>query len=229
MTDAASHPSGFAASGDPHAVAHSAHDRTEAGPAGDPRPNQRAAPRYVSLIRAAKLVTEAGEFVCVVRDVSQTGVKVKLFHPLPPRLGTRAPALELQNGERFALRLVRHGEGEASFAFNAPVAVERLIREHWTHPKRQFRLNMTLPVEVFRAAECWSARLDNISQQGARLVLDRDFAVDQLLRIEGAELGVIMAKVRWHRDGHSGLVFENTFSLAEIALLAARVQCPEIV
>ena len=38
--------------------------------------DQRGAPRYTSLIRAAKLVCGQGEFVCVIRDVSSTGVSV---------------------------------------------------------------------------------------------------------------------------------------------------------
>ncbi len=47
---------------------------------------QRGAPRYTSLIRAAKLVCGQGEFVCVIRDVSATGVSLRTFHRLPRRI-----------------------------------------------------------------------------------------------------------------------------------------------
>ncbi|WP_324761533.1 PilZ domain-containing protein [Porphyrobacter sp. TH134] len=50
---------------------------------GTPESDQRAAPRFTLLIRAAKLVSAQGEFVCVIRDVSETGVSVRLFHALP--------------------------------------------------------------------------------------------------------------------------------------------------
>ena len=33
---------------------------------------ERAAPRFTLLIRAAKLVAPQGQFVCVIRDVSST-------------------------------------------------------------------------------------------------------------------------------------------------------------
>lgn len=187
---------------------------------------QRAATRYVSLIRAAKLITSSGEFVCVVRDVSLTGVKVKTFHRLPA--DEQAMELELQNGERFGLRPVRQGAGEASFAFVQPVSLERLIREHWTHPKRQFRLAVSFPARLLINRDGYNAQISNLSQQGARLATDAHLAVHQLVRIEARDLLDIHAKVRWHRNGIYGVVFEDTFALPQIAHLAARIQCPAL-
>ena len=77
---------------------------------------QRGAPRYTSLIRAAKLVCGQGEFVCVIRDVSATGVSLRTFHRLPT---DEAIALELQNGESYELELVRSEGFEASYRFEA--------------------------------------------------------------------------------------------------------------
>jgi hypothetical protein len=39
----------------------------------------------------------------------------------------------------------------------------------------------------------------------------------------------VRCKVRWRRDANYGLVFEDTFSLREFAMLAVRVQCPILV
>ena len=188
--------------------------------------DQRSAPRYVSLIRAAKLITSEGEFVCVVRDVSQTGVKVKTFHRLPA--GCARPMLELQNAERFELRPVRIDEGEASFVFAQAICVERLIREHWSYPKRQFRLNIALPVRLLTVGGEWEGEMGNISQQGARLTSKARFAAEQLLRITASGLPDIRAKVRWRRQETYGVVFEDTFSLSQIARLAAQIQCPAL-
>jgi len=187
---------------------------------------QRSAARYISLIRAAKLITGAGEFVCVVRDVSQTGVKIKTFHRLPA--DGQPMELELQNGERFGLRPVRESAGEASFAFAQPVVLERLIREHWSHPKRQFRLALTFPVRLLANGARHEAQISNLSQQGARLTTDAHLAVHQLVRIDAKDLLDIHAKVRWHREGKYGMVFEDTFALPQIARLAALIQCPAL-
>lgn len=62
---------------------------------GSPTPEQRNAPRFTLLIRAAKLITGDGEFLVVVRDISRDGLKVRTFHPLPPDLDY---AIELSGG-----------------------------------------------------------------------------------------------------------------------------------
>ncbi len=41
---------------------------------------KRSDARFTSLIRAAKLVTSQGEFICVIRDVSATGISLRTFH-----------------------------------------------------------------------------------------------------------------------------------------------------
>lgn len=184
---------------------------------------QRAAPRYTSLIRSAKLVCTQGEFICVIRDVSSTGISLRTFHALPDE---RIISLELQNGEAYKITEVRRKEFEASYQFDCPVDVERLIRETWNFPKRQLRLNISIPLELSSLTGSGDAETVNLSQQGARVACDAGFAIDQTICVTGHRLLETRAKVRWRQDGHYGLVFENTFSLSEFALMAAAVQCP---
>lgn len=85
---------------------------------------QRGAQRYTSLIRSAKLVTLQGEFVCVIRDVSATGISIRTFHQVPV---CPENVLQLQNGELYELRPVRSNGREASFTFPQPIDVQHLI------------------------------------------------------------------------------------------------------
>ena len=185
--------------------------------------DQRNAPRYTSLIRAAKLVCGQGEFVCVIRDVSSTGVSLRSFHPLPTDHGI---ALELQNGESYEMKQVRIDGFEASYRFDRPIAVERLIHENWNFPKRQLRLNIVIPLEVSTLSGRAEAVTLNISQQGARIECDHVFAIDQRVTISCEHLPDIRCKVRWRKDANYGLVFEDTFTLRDFAMLAVKVQCP---
>ncbi|WP_246449805.1 PilZ domain-containing protein [Qipengyuania soli] len=185
--------------------------------------DQRSAPRYTSLIRAAKLVCGQGEFVCVIRDVSSTGVSLRTFHALPTDVSI---ALELQNGETYELRQVRRNGFEASYRFLKPVPVERLIHENWNFPKRQLRLNLVMPLTISTLTQKANALSLNISQQGARVECDAVFAIDQNVRVYNDFVPEIRCKVRWRRDANYGLAFDNFFTLREFALLAARVQCP---
>lgn len=187
--------------------------------------DQRAAPRFTSLIRAAKLVSAQGEFVCVLRDVSSTGVRLRCFHALPPG---QAMALELQNGETFDIERIRGDEQEASFRFVSPVSVARLVQDSWLYPRRPLRLNLAIPLSLRTAMGPVAAITENISQQGCRAESLMPLALSQSVIIESPHLPGIRAKVRWRRDGACGLVFDDTFSLTDFAQHAARLQCPAL-
>lgn len=221
MDQAASNPwpRGEAPSGD-DAPANGLED-TQAGE------EMRAAPRFTLLIRAAKLVCAKGEFVCVIRDVSESGVSVRLFHRLP----SGGPyELHMPGGEAYEMRDVWQRENEAGFEFTRPVDVARLINEAGMYPKRGIRLDLVFPITVKTLTQQCEGVVENVSQQGARFECDGLFAIDQSLRIEGADLTgarkEVRAKVRWRRDRHYGIVFDDTFTLGDFARLAAQLQEP---
>ena len=202
----------------------------DSGAEPDSVPNgaeQRAAPRFTLLIRAAKLVSHHGEFVCVVRDVSETGVSVKLFHTLP----SGSPLeLHMPGGGAYEIEPVWQRDNEAGFTFKQPVDVTTLINEASDYPKRGLRLGLCFPIRISTLTQCCEGVVANLSQQGARFECDSLFAIDQNLRIETLEkipeFSEVRAKVRWRRDHSYGMVFEDTFTLGDFARLAARLQAP---
>jgi len=107
--------------------------------------DQRNAPRFTLLIRVAKLTSPGAEFLCVVRDASETGISVRLFHPLPAGLDF---TLELPNGDRHALERVWETEGKAGFRFREVVALERIVEARGGYAKRPMRLQFELPCRL---------------------------------------------------------------------------------
>lgn len=192
---------------------------------GSPAREQRGAPRFFSLIRSAKLVSSAGEFVCVVRDVSSTGVRLRCFHALPR---DTAMALELQNGDVFEMERVRDEGLEASFRFTSEVSIERLVQETWLYPRRPLRLNIAIPLSLRTLGGVAAAVTRNVSQQGCRVEAALPLAIDQAVILESARLPGIRAKVRWRCENGFGLVFDDTFSLRDFAIQIARLQCPAL-
>ncbi len=194
-----------------------------------PGADQRAAPRFTLLIRAAKLVSAQGEFVCVIRDVSESGVSVRLFHTLP---SCPSFALHMPAGAAYEISPVWQRENEAGFTFDDPVEVQRLVNESTDYPKRGLRLGLCFPVKMNMLAGSTEALVENISQQGARLTCDRLLAIDQTVRLEMPDLAgkprEVRAKVRWRRDHHYGVVFDDTFTLGDFARLAALLQAPAL-
>lgn len=202
--------------------------RLDADPDG-PGAEQRAAPRFTLLIRAAKLVCHQGEFVCVIRDVSATGVSVRLFHALP---GCREFELHMPAGAIYRIEQVWHRDNEAGFTFAAPLDVAQLINESGDYPKRGLRLGLCFPVRLSTISGSWEAVVENLSQQGARLECEALLAIDQSVRIELPDVPdgprEVRAKVRWRRGQSYGVVFDDTFTLGDFARLAARFQAPAL-
>ena len=200
----------------------------EPAPEG-PGADQRAAPRFTLLIRAAKLISAQGEFVCVIRDVSETGVSVRLFHALP---SCQTFELHMPAGAVYEIERVWQRDNEAGFTFVETVEVEKLVNESSDYPKRGLRLGLCFPVTVHCLAGSFEAIIENLSQQGALLTCDPMLAIDQTVRLTApgfaTEARAVRAKVRWRRDQHYGVVFDDTFTLGDFARLAARLQAPAL-
>ena len=185
----------------------------------------RATPRYALLIRTAKLVTRAGEFLCVLRDVSATGIKVKIFHPLPLNPWME---LEIAEGERFAVEKMWEAPGSAGFRFAEPVEVGRFVADPAGGlRKRSVRLRCIVPATLAAGGETVAAEIRNISQQGACIACDRRLAIDERIQLESDFLPPLEATVRWRRHPLHGLIFKRSFGFEELARLVAAAQAHE--
>lgn len=181
----------------------------------------RAAKRYTPLIRTAKITGVAGEFLCVVSDISATGVSVRLFHPLP-RDG--ALKLEMPNGDELPIEVVWEQEGRAGFRFAAPVNLPQVLAGHGKWPKRPIRLNLDMPATLAGLTGRFDVTIKNISLQGAQVECSTRLAIDQRLRLSGKLLPETVTKVRWRNGQFYGLVFDTTFQFADLARIAAFAQ-----
>lgn len=182
---------------------------------------QRIAPRFTLLIRAAKLTHPDAEFLCVVRDASESGVSVRLFHPLPAGLDF---TLELPNGDRHALERVWEEEGKAGFRFREAVALERIVEARGGYAKRPVRLRLEVPCTMIAGLRRVQATIGNLSQQGAEIRTQEHLSLAQRVKLEIDGVPPVAARVRWRRQDRYGLSFEDTFQFAELAALAFDLQ-----
>ncbi|MBC2667489.1 PilZ domain-containing protein [Novosphingobium flavum] len=186
---------------------------------------RRAAPRLTMMIRPAKLIADDREFLCVVRDLSKGGLKLRLFAPLPRH---RRLIIEFDNGERHLIEQVWHEGDMAGFRFAGEVDLVRLIAvQQADHPRRQPRLNIAMEATVCTGGLRTPVILRDISQRGASIECNGWLMIDELVRLECAVLPTLHAKVRWRRPPHYGLVFEQTFQLPDLARICAELSAPE--
>lgn len=184
-------------------------------------PDKRSTPRVTVLIRAAKLIADDAEFLCVMRNVSDAGVSVRLFHPLPPDAEL---TLELPNGDRHPLERVWEQDDMAGFRFTAPVELTRIVEDRSRFRRRPVRVRVELPCVLVVGQRRVRATIGNLSQQGALVSSPEHLSLAQRVRLEGQGLPGIAAKVRWRRGDDYGLSFEDTFQFAELAELAFFLQ-----
>lgn len=186
---------------------------------GRPDCEQRATPRFTLLIRTAKLVSRSGEYLCVVRDISNEGVKVRTFHQLPDSEGF---AIELASGERHAVDKVWEDGWVYGFHFAAPVPLQRLLADAPDGlRKRPVRLHLALPLQLQVEGRTIDSTFVDISQHGACIECPEHLAINQRVRLASDCLPELVGCVRWRRRPFYGLIFEQTFRFDELARLTA--------
>lgn len=188
------------------------------------RPDRRAGKRYTLILRAGKLVCDAGEFLCVLRDVSEKGMKARLFHRLPQ---AEAYEVELGGEERYRVEPVWSRGQDTGFRFaGGEVEIQRLLTESGPFPKRHIRLRLAaeLPVRLFADGGMRGGRVKDISQHGALIEVPDGLMLSQNVQIEGAGLPSVAGRVRWRRGSNYGVVFQKGFRLDELATLVAHLQ-----
>lgn len=178
--------------------------------------DSRRDPRFTLLFRAAKLVAPSGEYLCILRDASVSGVRAQLFHALPPY---QHFVLEMPNGDRHAIEAVWEHDGYAGFRFAQPIDLARLIGDSGPYPKRPVRLAVDVPVTVAGLGAPAPAMIRNFSQHGMRIDCAARFAIDQRVRIASELLPELNGRVRWRKDSAYGLVLDRTFRFEELAQL----------
>ncbi|WP_343612795.1 PilZ domain-containing protein [Novosphingobium sp.] len=176
----------------------------------------RRAPRYTLLVRAAKLVLDGREYLCVLRDASSTGVKVRIFHPLP---SYEHIALETASGERYPMELMWFKDDHAGFRFFNEIDVQSLIEDRReTYPRRQIRLRLERPATIHSGSRAWPILLRDISQQGACIETPERLLLRQLVKIDIPGFPQIYAKVCWRQEPRHGLALETSFTMDELAV-----------
>jgi hypothetical protein len=172
-------------------------DQTGAPPGAE----HRSAPRYALLIRTAKIIADGREFLCIIRDASASGLKIRLF-------------VELMTGDRYPVELVWMAEDYAGLRFTHEIDIERLLDESkGAYPKRQIRLQIAIGGMLHSGGEAVPVIFHNLSQQGAW--------------IETGVTPPLFAKVRWRSHPRYGMIFEHTFRLEELARISAPLQFAE--
>jgi len=184
------------------------------GPGPAP-PDRRGEPRFALLLRVAKLVIDGSEQFCVIRDASTTGVKIKLFAPIPAHSEL---AVELASGERYPVQCIWSDAENAGLQFCEPIPLDHLlVNARGAGRRHHLRLRISLEGVLHLGETAEPITFHDISQHGAAFRTEKWLLVNELVKIETKILSTIYARVRWRNHPDYGVSFEHTFQLQDLA------------
>lgn len=128
---------------------------------------RRLSTRLRRMLRPAKLLVDGHEFLCVLRDISNGGLQLQLFHDLPKY---DQMAVEFDNGRRFQIRKVWKSAGRMGCAFLQHVDIHPILStEDLAHPQRQPRLHVEHDAYLYAGDTKAPVIVRDISQRGVSL------------------------------------------------------------
>ena len=190
-----------------------------------PTPEKRAAERKSLLLRSAKVVCRAGEYVCLVRDVSETGTSLKFLHEVPPE---ERIILMLANGLTYPIERVWVKERAAGYRFGARISLTEFIHEPSPFAVRPIRLAIRAAARVIDGRFSHPAQLLDLSSQGAKIECAAEMKPQRIISFQINGMAQQLAQVAWCGEGAEtprfGLQFRQMLGLNALAAAALQLQ-----
>lgn len=184
-----------------------------------PATDRRSAPRVELLIRAAKLIADGTEFICITRDASPAGIKVRVFHPIP---NYNELFFETSAGNRYPVDLIWCNQDYAGLQFKEDVDLGGLIDDrNGAFSKRPLRVHVSLNITILSGGSSYNAILRDISQHGACIECPDYLMINERVELDFGTITSCHAKVRWRRESLYGLSFEHILDFDQLARLLA--------
>ena len=181
---------------------------------------ERAAPRFRTLLQSARLVGEKTQSLCIVRDVSETGMKVRLFGTVA--IGDRV-CVEFKGGHTVFAAVRWIEDSFAGLEFELPIDLQQIfqtVEPDYSYRAPRLEIDATATV-TFGRVKTPMAILD-ISTSGAKLLGGDALIRGEDVGIEIEGLTTSNAAVRWKASDLVGVEFEHPISVERLAAWASQ-------
>jgi hypothetical protein len=190
---------------------------------GEPRgaTDMRQSHRASLLLRRAKIVCQSGEYLTLIRDVSENGVGLGFLHDVPPEPRV---LLQLANDVTYPIERVWTEKRQAGYRFGCTVNLDEFLGERTPHAARPIRLNVPGTARIQDARTVLDARLLDLSCDGAKIACPGSIRESGLITFELTGLPPQLAQVHWAEGGRYGIGFQHPLDTEELALCALHLQ-----
>lgn len=178
---------------------------------------RRGKKRHVTILRLARLSAGDIEALGIVRDISEGGMKLELKVSLDP---ADAVAVSLFNDRWIDGQVVWRDGNVAGIQFARQIDVEEVLGKAPRPRRGQQPRRPRIPVDsaalIGIDAKWLSARLCDVSQNGAKLRIERDLPEGSEITLHLGALGRQKARVRWQNDGCVGVMFTAPLRMRDL-------------
>lgn len=179
---------------------------------------RRKEARYKLILRAGVLEQEGRTSFCVVKNISSTGVQVKIYNRPVLHVET---SLRVGDEQPVTGRIIWIKDDTAGISFDGELDPATLLRVQQKLSSKKRRALPRVTVEAsaslrtngraFRATVC------DISNLGARVRVNAELKPGDRATIQLVDLPSINAYVRWADNEEVGVVFETAIPMQIIA------------
>ena len=173
-------------------------------------PDRRDGLRHISVLRVGRVVWDAQDQLCVVRNLSPGGLMFDALHT--PDIGQHV-AVELRSDKQMTgfVRWVK--DGSAGLEFDRPVNVEHMLREERNSllrvRPRAPRFVRRGTVKVIGEGEPISGAIVDISIGGLSCRPDQPVRKGEPIVVAIDGVGATNAEVRWQKGDVVGIRFDK--------------------
>lgn len=168
----------------------------------------------MTVMRLGLVHSPAGEEICLVRNISASGVCARLYKPKNPG---EALQIELKSGQMIGGTIAWARGLDVGISFHHPIDVEDVLLSRWvSEPGKRARvprLDVVCPGILRVNGRSLSAKVQNISPAGARVELQTDIQTSVPVVLMLPNLSPIAGAVRWAKGTSAGLRFNERLPL----------------
>jgi hypothetical protein len=174
--------------------------------------------RQTAVFQVAKLKTDRLEELCVLRDVSPSGLKAEVYYPLEIGESVR---VTLRTEHAMVGRVVWVRDQLVGIDFDTQVPVLAMLAHCSVDERiggiRPPRIETLFTTRVRMDCRELELEVRNVSQQGMKVAVPEPVAPGTPCEVLLGALGWHWATVRWHRDCEVGIQLDHSLNYDDFA------------
>jgi PilZ domain-containing protein len=179
---------------------------------------RRGQKRQRALLRVALLHDEGIKDLCVVKNISASGLSARVYRKLTSGTNVR---VEFRSGELLSGSVVWERDWEVGIVFPKPIDVESVLASRWiTEEGRRRtlpRIALACRGQLTAGPRSLNVMLQDISQGGARVQTEAPETDIRNVLLSLPDLPPIAGVVRWLGGTQAGISFNECIAFEQLA------------